>query len=531
MERRWFSSYPEGVERNVDVEIQETTVVDFLEDTIKASPDHRAIVFENESYTYKEFGQIVRRVASSLQDQGVKKGTRVALMMNNSPDYVFSYFAILYAGGVVVQNNPMYKERELGYQLTDSGSELLIIEKSLLDGLEGISDIVSKIIVARADDHPKYDTLKKLINLGSEDFEPVAIKPKEDLAVLQYTGGTTGVSKGAKLTHYNLAANVIQTDEFVGLQTEKQKEKLLNVLPLFHVYGMTVSMNYCIYLQSTLYLVERFEPNSILELLHNEKITMLPGTPTIYVAVNSAKNIEQYDLSAIHTCLSGSAPLPTAVRDRFCELTGANLLDAYGLTEASPVTHCNPITGESKPGSIGIPIYGTDCKIVDLEEGLTECKPNEPGELIVKGAQVMEGYYKRDDETEEALRDGWLYTGDVAYMDEDGYCFIVSRKKDVIIASGYNIYPREIEEVLYEHPNVTEVVVCGIPDAYRGETVKAFIVKKDASKDTEEDFIAYSKERLAKFKIPSQIEFREELPKSKVGKILRRVLIEEETSV
>lgn len=349
--------------------------------------------------------------------------------------------------------------------------------------------------------------------------------------MLQYTGGTTGVSKGAKLTHYNLAANVIQTDEFVGLQTEKQKEKLLNVLPLFHVYGMTVSMNYCIYLQSTLYLVERFEPNSILELLHNEKITMLPGTPTIYVAVNSAKNIEQYDLSAIHTCLSGSAPLPTAVRDRFCELTGANLLDAYGLTEASPVTHCNPITGESKPGSIGIPIYGTDCKIVDLEEGLTECKPNEPGELIVKGAQVMEGYYKRDDETEEALRDGWLYTGDVAYMDEDGYCFIVSRKKDVIIASGYNIYPREIEEVLYEHPNVTEVVVCGIPDAYRGETVKAFIVKEDASKDTEEDFIAYSKERLAKFKIPSQIEFREELPKSKVGKILRRVLIEEETSV
>ncbi|MRG87573.1 long-chain-fatty-acid--CoA ligase [Salinibacillus xinjiangensis] len=528
VDKRWLLSYPEGVEATTHIEIPELTIVDFLENSIKERPNHPALVFENESYTYQELGSIVRKIANGLQKRGVKKGSSVGLMMNNCPELIFSYYAILFSGGIVVQNNPMYKERELSYHLQDSGAEFLIVEHNILETLPTIYEKVENIIVTRVDEHPDYDTVAGYIQNESDNLSPETLNPKEDIAVLQYTGGTTGVSKGVKLTHYNLVSNVVQVEKFMGVHCRKGEEKVLNVLPLFHVYGMTVSMNYCFYLQSTLYLVERFESTKILSIIHDENITMFPGTPTIYVAVNSDDNIARYDLSSIHTCISGSAPLSVEVKNQFESITGAKLVDAYGLSEASPVTHSNPVNGVQKPGSMGLPISGTDCRIVDIHDGETEMDVNQPGELIVKGPQVMQGYWNREEETHMSLRNGWLYTGDIAYMDEEGYCFIVSRKKDVIIASGYNIYPREIEEVLYEHPSVQEVVVCGVPDSYRGETVKAFVVKKDGQEATGDELKNFCREKLAKFKVPAYIEFRKELPKSTVGKILRRKLIEEE---
>lgn len=525
--RRWFSSYPEGVEPTLTMDIPRFSVVDLLRNAVENRPNHPALVFEDEVYTYKELDEIVRKVAFQLKRRGVSKGTRVALMMNNSPDFVFSYYAILYLGAIVVQNNPLYTERELKYQINDSGAKYIIIEEALLKSIPAVRDFVEHIIVCRTEHHVESETLYEFIQDGNMLENPADIDPKEDVAILQYTGGTTGVSKGVRLSHYNLVGNVIQTYKFLGVYSEKGKEKILNVLPLFHVYGMTVSMNYCFYLQSTLYLVERFEAKKILSIIDQEEITMFPGTPTIYIAALAEDDIERYDLSSIHTCISGSAPLSVEVKSKFESITGAKIVDAYGLSEASPVTHSNPVNGIQKPGSMGIPIPGTDCKIVDLEDGTTEMPVNEPGELIIKGPQVMQGYWNREDETNIALRDGWLYTGDVAYMDEDGYCFIVSRKKDVIIASGYNIYPREIEEVIFEHPCVHEVVVAGIPHEYRGETVKAFIVKKKGYEEiTEEDIIGFCRERLAKYKVPTEVEFMAELPKSAVGKILRRKLVE-----
>lgn len=527
--RRWFQSYPEGVEQSVEINIPDLSLVDLLINAIHERPDQIALVFENEQYTYKELGDISAKLASQFKKRGVNKGTRVALMMNNCPDLIFSYYGILMAGGIVVQNNPMYKERELAYQIKDSESEIIIIEEKLLNNIPSIEQFIDKVIVSRTDHHAKYETLNELISAGNQHFEPVTINPKEDIAVLQYTGGTTGVSKGVMLSHYNLVSNVIQTDKFLGVNSARGEERILNVLPLFHVYGMTVSMNYNFYLQSTLYLVERFDAEEILSIIQDEKITMFPGTPTIYVSVINIEKITDYDLSSIHLCISGSSPLSVETKRTFEKLTGAKLVDAYGLSEASPVTHSNPVIGVQKPGSMGVPIPGTDCKIVDAEDGITELEINEPGELIVKGPQVMNGYWNRPDETADALRDGWLYTGDIAYMDKDGYCFIVSRKKDVIIASGYNIYPREIEEVLYEHPAVSEAVVYGVPHSYRGETVQASIVlKKEYTNQIDEDtIIDYCKGKLAAYKIPTLVEFREELPKSTVGKVLRRKLIEE----
>ncbi|HZG73620.1 MAG TPA: AMP-binding protein, partial [Chondromyces sp.] len=374
-----------------------------------------------------------------------------------------------------------------------------------------------------------YPTIQKLLEEKDDYFVPVDLHPKEDVAVIQYTGGTTGVSKGAMLTHYNLFANVVQTHEFLGVHSREGEEKILNVLPLFHVYGMTVSMNYSIYLKSTMYLMERFTSQAVLEIIHQERITMFPGTPTIYVAVNHDTHLKNYDLSSVHTCISGSAPLPIEVKNKFELLTGAAIVDAYGLSEASPLTHSNPVNGKRVPGSMGLPVTNTDCKIVDIDKGETELPVNTPGELIIKGPQVMKGYWNRPDETANTLRDGWLYTGDVAYINEEGYCFIVSRKKEVIIAGGYNIYPRDVEEVIFMHSAVKEVVVVGVPDEYHGEIVKAYIMLNEEHVNiTEEDIIQFCRGRLARYKVPRAIEFTDEIPKSAVGKILRRKLLERE---
>ncbi|WP_213422601.1 long-chain-fatty-acid--CoA ligase [Bhargavaea massiliensis] len=520
-EKVWLKNYPEGIKSTV--EIPDETMVDAFYRAARQASSHPALIQGDRTLTYAELKDAVHRIANGLKSLGLQQGDRVALMMNNSIDYVISYYAILASDAIAVPHNPMYTERELHYQLNDSGASYLIIDQELapvFKSVQGKTGVREVITVGDG-----QSVFSKMMKEQPAEFQWNPGDRTEEVALLQYTGGTTGVSKGVMLTHRNIYANVVQTHAFLGVHANPGKERLLNVLPLFHVYGMTVSMNYMIYLQSTMYIMRRFDSTKTLEILEKNKITMFPGTPTIYVAVNHDPAIHERNIRSIHTCISGSAPLPAEVKQQFEQLTGAKVADAYGLSEASPVTHSNPVNGIRKAGSMGMPVTNTDCRIVDIGDGKTKMPIGKPGELIIRGPQVMKGYWNKPDETEVALRDGWLYTGDVAYMDEDGYCFIVSRKKEMIIASGYNIYPREIEEVIFTHPMVREVAVIGIPDEYRGETVKAFVVLKEEGGATEEELIEHCKGKLAKYKIPTAVEIIEELPKTTVGKILRRELV------
>lgn len=358
-------------------------------------------------------------------------------------------------------------------------------------------------------------------------MRPVPIEPAHDIAVLQYTGGTTGRSKGAMLTHRNIFANVLQCAEFFKGTFEFGKERYLTVIPLFHVFAMTSGMNLAIYQGAENILLPRFELKEVLETIRDKQPTVFPGVPTMYVAITNAPGVEQYGISSIKTCNSGSAPMPLELMRDFESKTGAVVLEGYGLSEASPVTHCNPPFAARKPGTVGIGMPLTEYKVVDVATGTQELPPGEVGELIIRGPQVMKGYWNMPEETAAVLRDGWLYTGDLASIDEEGYVTIVDRKKDLIIAGGYNIYPREIEEVLYEHPAVREAAAIGVPDPYRGETVKAIIVLKDGQQASEEDILAHCRKNLAAYKVPRIVEFRTELPKTNVGKILRRALREE----
>ncbi|MGE7918151.1 long-chain-fatty-acid--CoA ligase [Viridibacillus sp. NPDC093762] len=523
----WFKSYPENVKTTI--EIDQRTMVDVFYEAIKENPNHIALVQGNQNVTYVGFEKKVHQLANALRQKGLNKGDRVALMMANSIEYVVSYYAVLINGAIIVQNNPMYTEHELYFQINDAQATMLIIDGTLAEQFPTIKgDTTIKHVFLSGCNSNQSNSLSEIFKSGNTKFERVALNEKEDIAVLQYTGGTTGVSKGVMLSHSNIYANVVQTHSFLGVHAKPYSERLLNVLPLFHVYGMTVSMNYMIYLKSTMYIVSKFKSDETLTLLNQHQITMFPGTPTIYVAVNHDEHIQQYDISSIHTCISGSAPLPVEVKNHFEQLTGAKVVDAYGLSEASPVTHSNPINGIRKPGSMGLPIPNTQCKIVSIAESKETLAINEPGELVIKGPQIMKGYWNMQDETENALKDGWLYTGDIVYMDEDGYFFIVGRKKDVIIASGFNIYPREIEEVVFNHPSVKEVVAIGVPHSYRGETVKIFVVPKDDEQLDENEIIEFCKGKLAKYKLPTIVEVRDELPKTAVGKLLRRTLVEEE---
>lgn len=523
----WFQSYPETIPHTITIENK--TMVDAFYEAVRDKPEHLALVQDEEQLTYAELCAQVHKFANALTKKGLEKGDRVAIMLENGIEYVISYYAVLVSGGVVVQNNPKYTERELYYQINDSEAKMLIIADELSKQFPTILEDTSIELIWYASSSKDSETsLRTVLESNDTEFESASLDPTKDIAVLQYTGGTTGVSKGVMLTHSNIYANVAQTDAFLGVYSEVGKERLLNVLPLFHVYGMTVSMNYMIYLQSTMHIVSKFTSSETLALIEKYQITMFPGTPTIYVAVNHDEQVQEYDISSIHTCISGSAPLPVEVKSQFEQLTGAKVVDAYGLSEASPVTHSNPINGVRKPGSMGLPLPNTACKTVSIADGVTELPVNEPGELIIKGPQVMKGYWNMEEETAIALKDGWLYTGDIAYMDEDGYFFIVSRKKEVIISSGFNIYPREVEEVIFNHPGVREVVAIGIPHAYRGETVKVFIVEKEGYTIEENEIIDFCKGKIAKYKLPTEVEIRAELPKTAVGKILRRKLVEEE---
>jgi long-chain acyl-CoA synthetase len=476
-------------------------------------------------------------------------------MLPNTPQAVISFYAILYAGAVVVQFNPLYKEREIEYQLKDCGAKAMIVLDLLYPRVQKIirhTNVEHTIVTAIKDylPFPKniiYPFIQKkqtgvVVNVenryNNHFFTHIMEEPaareevfqtdiENDPAVLQYTGGTTGFPKGVVLTHQNLVANASMCGAWM-YKYRPGEEVLLGVIPFFHVYGMTTVMILGVMQGYKMVLLPKFDVKTTLKTIHKQKPTIFPGAPTIYIGLLNYSALSKYDLSSVDACISGSAPLPLEVQQKFERATGGKLVEGYGLTETSPVTHANFIWGKRVKGSVGVPWPDTEAVILSLQTGKPVDQPGERGEIAVRGPQVMKEYWNRPEETEQAFQDGWLLTGDIGYMDEQGFFYIVDRKKDMIIAGGFNIYPREVEEVLYEHDSIQEAVVAGVPDPYRGETVKAFIVFKEGRHTTEEELDAYCRSHLASFKVPRIYEFRDELPKTAVGKILRRVLIEEE---
>lgn len=551
-ERPWFGSWPKYLPREFHLEPR--PLYDILSQSAKKFPKRPCIYFLGNMLTYSIVDEYSSRLASGLISEGLKKGERVAILMPNMPQFVISYFAILKAGGIVVPCSPLYKERELEYQLRDSGSSYIIAASdvirgndlyasldackdkislkgifttSITDFLPGIKKRLAFLAGIKNVRREGTTSITELIKHSDVLKDYSTVDPIEDVALLQYTGGTTGTSKGAMLTHYNLYSNAVMTAMALPLTED---DISLSVLPLFHIYGMTATMNAPLYAGSSIVLLPRFDVKEVLHTIAKMRVTCFCGVPTMYIAINNYPDVKKFNLRSIRACISGGAPLPSAVRKRFIELTGGNLVEGYGLTECSPVTHCNPLhDGIVKDGSIGIPFPSTDAAIVDLDDPSKFLPPGEIGELAIRGPQVMKGYWNRPDETAKVFVNGWLLTGDIAKMDDDGYFYIVDRKKDMIDVSGFKVYPREVEEVLFEHPAVKEAAVIGVKDEYRGEAVKAFVVLKDASKKiNESELIEFCSKRLAKYKVPKAIEFVNELPKTLVGKVLRRKLKEEE---
>lgn len=531
-EKLWLKNYPQGIKDKLDY--PDKTMPQLLEKAAADFPGRTAVVFAHLEIPYAMLKVLVDKMATALFNLGVRKGDRIALMAPNCPQYIVGFYAIQKAGGVVVQVNPMYVERELEHILNDSGAEIIVAFDQFyprIKNVRGITPLKHVVLFSLGQPAAEGETgvLKAEELLATTEANPpqVEFDVLNDLAVLQYTGGTTGVSKGAMLTHRNIVANALQVTEwFQGCNYGG--EVVLSVLPFFHSYGMTTCVNFGIANAATLVALPRFEIDSLLQAIDKYKPTLFPGVPTMYIAVNNHPEISKYDVKSIKYCISGSASLPVEVAQKFEALTGGCLVEGYGLSETSPVTHCNAMIGLRKAGSIGMPVSDTVCKIMDLETGQIELPPGEIGELCISGPQVMKGYWNMPEETAKTLVDGWLYTGDIAKMDEDGYFYIVDRKKDMVIAGGFNIYPRDVEEVLFEHPKVQEAVVAGVPDTYRGETVKAYIVLKEGMESTEQEIIDFCRGKLAAYKVPKLVEFRKELPKTIVGKVLRRFLREEE---
>jgi long-chain acyl-CoA synthetase len=551
-EKRWLKLYPEQIAKNVYYRAD--TLPQLLKYAANEYPKHKAIHFMGKEMTFKTLYKKTLQFAAYLQHLGVKKGDRVAVMLPNIPQTVISFYAILQAGAIAVPVNPLYQEREIEFIMKDSGAKVIItldmlynrvervmkqtdleqiIVTSIKDYLPFPKNIVYPFIQAKEQGKPptissSNSTHLFIQTLKSKEsvLKEVPINFEEDIAILQYTGGTTGFPKGVILTHQNLVANTSMCRQWL-YKMEKGKEKMLAVMPLFHVYGLMTVLVLSVMEVYKMILVPKFDASGLLKTIHKQKPTVFPGAPTIYIGLMNHPDISQYDLSSIKGAISGSAPLPVEVIEKFEEKTGGKIVEGYGLTETSPVTHVNFLwDNEIVKGSIGVPWPGTDAAIFSLESG--EILPvGEVGELAIKGPQVMKGYWNNEEETNKVLKDGWLLTGDIAYMDEKGYFYIVDRKKDIIIAGGFNIYPREIEEVLYEHPAVMEASVVGVKDSYRGETVKAFIVLREGMTVTEEELNQFMRRKLASFKVPRIYEFREELPKTAVGKVLRRQLKKE----
>lgn len=553
-ERPWLTFYGKNVPAHLSY--PDVPLYFLLDDARARFPHNTTTVFLKKTLTYEELFDRVEALATAFQKVlRIQKGDRVLLVLPNSPQYVMAFFALLKAGAIVVQGNPLYTKDELEYLVKDSGARYAITLDFLYPKLANLleQEVLEGLIVARLQsemgfpynilfplklrkegravrvpDHPNIFSFEKLLQTDP-DWRAPSIVPQEDIALLQYTGGTTGKPKGVMLTHLNLIANVHQVIAW-SEDVRYGEDTLLAVIPFFHVYGMTVAMNFSIAVAARMVIHPQFHIKDVLRDLERYRVAFFPGVPAMYIALLNHPEIEKYDLRSVRVCLSGSAPLPVKVKEDFERLTRAKLLEGYGLSEASPVTHANPTYGLNKPGSIGLPFPDTLAAVVDLEKGEEVLPPGDVGELVVKGPQVMKGYWNREEETASVLRNGWLYTGDIARMDKDGYFYIVDRKKDLIIVGGYNVYPREVEEVLYQHPKVKEAAVVGIPHQFYGEVPKAFVVPKEGEVLTEEELRSFLKEHLAKYKIPHEIEFRKELPKTFVGKVLRRELRKSETS-
>ena len=567
MEKPWLKEYDSGVPATIDY--PQVPLHQFLLDTAAKYPNKTALVFGNvveplgnalmdAPMTYSQLLEQTQRFAAALQELGVEKGDRVAIWLPNCPQFVIAYYATLMVGGIVVPCNPSYVAREIRHQLNDSAAKVAIVLSLVYPTMKQVRSEtqVEKAIVANIKEYFP-GLLKFLFTLAKEKKEghlqdisgdadtywfqdllaqapakprPVEVKP-EDTGVLMYTGGTTGVSKGAQLTHRNLVANALQVRSWMSDSIEGE-EVMMAALPLYHSYSMTVSMNHTVYLAGKIILIP--DPrilDHVLKSITKHKATLFPGVPALYVSITNYRDINKYDVSSIRACISGAAGLPPEVQEGFERLTGGKLVEGYGLSEATPVTHCNPIYGKRKEGSwIGIPFPDTDSVVMDLETGERLLQTGEIGELCIRGPQVMKGYWNMPTETANSLQGGWLHTGDIARMDTDGFFQIVDRKKDMILGTGgFNIYPREVEDVLYEHPKVLEAAVAGVPlGQEKGERVKAYIVLKPGQTATEEEIIQYCRDNLAYYKVPKFVEFRDELPKTMVGKILRRVLVEEE---
>jgi long-chain acyl-CoA synthetase len=561
MDRPWFAHYDKDVPLSIDyprMPLHQT-----LEDSARKYPDRTALhlvlryvgpLSIGARLSYKQVMDQVNRFASALAALGVRKGDRVALMLPNLPQFIIAFYGTLKLGAIVVNTNPTYTAPEIEHQLGDAGAETAVLFSPLYARLREIQTRtrVRRVIVTDIGDYVAgpakalvESNLKKhgqMVNVPAAEevyrFRPLldahSAPPPEvavdagDTALFQYTGGTTGVPKAAVLSHYNLVANTIQMRRWLTMAKEGQ-ERITGALPFFHVYGMTTEMSLAIYLGSQLIILP--DPRDVIHLMKTVarlRATVVPGVPTMYSRIIGHPDVGRYDLRSVKVCVSGAAPLPMEVQTRFGEISGGRLVEGYGLTEASPVTHCNPVSGRRKAGSIGLPLPDVDAKIVDVET-LADKPGGEDGELWVRGPQVMNHYWNQPDETRKAItEDGWLRTGDLARVDQEGYFYLVDRLKDIIISSGLNIIPREIEDVLYQHPSVQEAVVAGIPDPKRGETVKAYVVLKPGRTATAEEITAFCAERLAPFKVPRLVQFRSDLPKTQVGKFLRRALIEEE---
>lgn len=552
-ERPWLKWYPKEIPHHLQYE--EVSLQETLRRTAKKFPDRPAVHFMGKEVPYRKLFESSLKLANYLRKIGLQKGDRVAVMLPNTPQTFISFYGILFAGGIVVQVNPLFTEREIAFQLKDAGAKFIIVLDMLFNRVKnveketdlrhiivtGIKDYLpfpknllypmvqkrQKTVPPKVEHAGRHHLFAEIMKRAEAKDIPDEVNPKEDVAILQYTGGTTGFPKGVMLTHFNLYANAKMCDAWM-YKFKEGEGATLGVLPLFHVYGLTTVLVFPVMKGDMAILLPRFDAGEVLKTIDKLKPKVFPGAPTMYIGLLNHPDLEKYDLSSIEICLSGSAPLPVEVQQQFEKLSGGKLVEGYGLTESSPVTHANFLwDNERVKGSIGVPWPDTDAKIVSLSTGET-LPPGEIGELAVKGPQVMKGYWNRPEETERALKDGWLMTGDLGYMDENGYFYIVDRKKDMIIAGGYNIYPREVEEVLYEHPAVKEAVVAGVPDPYRGETVKAYIVLKEGQRVTEEELDRFARKQLAAYKVPRIYEFRDELPKTAVGKILRRQLVEEE---
>lgn len=553
----WLDSYPKSVAWTASLPCH--PVHEMLEKSVAEFGAARAMDFLDRHYTYAELGNLVNRAAQGLQKIGVVKGTRVGLFLPNTPSYIIMYYAILKVGGVVVNFNPLYAEREVAKQIADSGCELMValdleMIYARLAKLVGTTTLKRLIICRMADILPLAKRLLFPIVKGKElahvphderhipfhqliDNEgkpaPVAIDPQRDVAVLQYTGGTTGVPKGAMLTHANLVANTAQCLLWFS-NSRRGKEKMLAVIPFFHVFAMTAAMNMGIMLGAEIIIVPRFELKQTIEIIDVKKPTLFPAVPTIYTAINAYRELGKYDLSSIQYCISGGAPLPVEVKRDFEKLTGCVLVEGYGLSETSPVATCNPVEGENRAGSIGLPLPGTVIEIVSMEDGKTALPPGERGEVCISGPQVMAGYWKNEGETANVLREGpygpRLHTGDVGVMDPDGYVRIVDRIKDMIACGGFKVYPRNVEEAIYLHPAVEECVVAGIPDAYRGQSVKAYLKLREGQSLTKDELTGFLKDKLSPIEMPRHVEFRDSLPKTLIGKLSRKALMEEEAA-